>query len=197
MHMYICRWQRLWISPWCQHHLLIPPSLNRAFVSYIFQTELSVLFSVHIQKMANVDLGESRRGGLIAETCVVFPIALLAVALRFIARRRAKIDIWWDDWLILVATILNIGFTGVSFHVINLGLGKHVESLSPTTLVHFLQTYYAGQIFYVCTLVTVKLSILALYWRVFGHVHSIRVPLYSLLGLVVAWGLAAVRGRHC
>ncbi|PNP52283.1 hypothetical protein FNYG_15856 [Fusarium nygamai] len=46
------------------------------------------------------------------------------------------------------------------------------------------------EITYSLTLCTVKWSILAFYWRIFGSTYLIRVPIWTLLGLVTAWCIA-------
>ena len=39
----------------------------------------------------------------IFSVCLVLP--LIAVGLRLVARRISNLRLWWDDWLILVATV--------------------------------------------------------------------------------------------
>lgn len=142
--------------------------------------------------MQDVDLGASQQPAIIIQLSVLFPIALLATGLRFLARRISKAGLWWDDWLILAATILNVAFTAVPNLVLSYGLGRHIEALPAGTINRFLMTYYVGQILYSCVLGTVKLSIIALYWRIFGLFDSIRGLLWGLFAVVMSWWLATV-----
>lgn len=46
---------------------------------------------------------------VLAVTVTTSLLALIAVILRFIARRALRAPLWWDDWLILPTPILGFG----------------------------------------------------------------------------------------
>jgi hypothetical protein len=46
---------------------------------------------------------------------------------------------------------------------------------------------------YTITLATVKWSTLAFYWRIFSANKSIKIPIWTLAGVVAAWSIAVVR----
>jgi hypothetical protein len=55
---------------------------------------------------------------LIALFVVITALAVFAVALRLIARRLAQLPLWWDDYLLIVASVSGaLGFYG--FHHTN------------------------------------------------------------------------------
>jgi hypothetical protein len=73
------------------------------------------------------------------------------------------------------------------------GTGKHVWVAPPEAVKVWAIGLFISEIVYTLTLVTVKFSTLAFYWRIFGSSTSIRIPIWSLLGVVAAWGIAVVR----
>ena len=70
---------------------------------------------------------ESRTGELRIIYTVLIPSAIVAVILRLVSRRVARMRVWWDDYLTLVALVfaigLNIDLLLGTFH----GMGQHVE----------------------------------------------------------------------
>ena len=50
-------------------------------------------------------ISDDRRADVIVVNAVCFAIALVAVTLRFISRRLARVHHWWDDWLVMVALV--------------------------------------------------------------------------------------------
>ena len=72
--------------------------------------------------------------------------------------------------------------------VLRHGLGLHIQDVSPTDLVTYLQVLYAGAPLYALTIVFIKLSLLVLYCRLFpvkNMIHSCLV----VGTVVVAWAL--------
>ena len=51
------------------------------------------------------DLSESYRPSLYAAAIITWILALIAVALRFTARRLTHLHLWYDDWLVVVALV--------------------------------------------------------------------------------------------
>lgn len=56
----------------------------------------------------------------------------------------------------------------------------------------FFATTFAVETCWIVAVSFAKYSILALYWRLFSHVKSVRVAIYVLLALVTVWLLAIV-----
>lgn len=72
------------------------------------------------------------------------------------------------------------------------GLGRHVEMFGPNVTEEATLGLFIAEMTYTPTIVLVKLSILALYWRIFNKSGSIKIPIYALTAAVVMWGIAVV-----
>ncbi|OHW90990.1 CFEM domain containing integral membrane protein [Colletotrichum incanum] len=130
--------------------------------------------------------------------CRVFFVALpaltaIVVVLRCVARRMAKIHLWWDDWTALVAlrsTDVELGF-GLHYWHVEPGNAKPIlQARSLLTLLRIPVTnisaklFYATQMFYVMKQVAAKASICALYLRIFVTRWSRLVVIGLLVSLV-------------
>ena len=73
------------------------------------------------------------------------------------------------------------------------GTGKHIWVAPVTAPKAWAIGLFIGEIVYTLTLTTVKWSTLAFYWRIFSANTTIRIPIWSLFGIVTAWGIAVVR----
>ena len=52
-----------------------------------------------------VDLSQDRRTQVYVAEITVFPVAVIAVILRLVARRVSKTRLWLDDWFILISFV--------------------------------------------------------------------------------------------
>ena len=50
-------------------------------------------------------LAQSRVGAIYTAVITVSIAATIAVALRFVSRRKERAHLWWDDWIILAALV--------------------------------------------------------------------------------------------
>ncbi|KAG8156568.1 hypothetical protein KVR01_013519 [Diaporthe batatas] len=131
---------------------------------------------------------------------VATPVAVLVTAfvgVRFSLRYFRRTGFWFDDWFILASLILVWGMYTVSVLSVEIGgVGTPFEvnrdaDPSMAWLGNFLKLLFAGQIIYASTILTAKLSILALYWRLFPTAFMKRgcVVLAALTGM---WATAGV-----
>ena len=51
------------------------------------------------------DLSASQVGRMLGVNIATFCLAVIAIVLRFIARRLTRTALWWDDWLMLPAIV--------------------------------------------------------------------------------------------
>ncbi|WQF76254.1 hypothetical protein CDEST_01268 [Colletotrichum destructivum] len=147
--------------------------------------------------------------------CRVFFVALpavtaIVVVLRCVARRMAKIKLWWDDWTALIALVscpdacyaLNSEEFNIDKVNVELGFGLHYWHVEPGNAKPILQVgsplsflritvinictklFYATQTFYVMKQVAAKASICALYLRIFVTRWSRMVVIGLLVSLV-------------
>lgn len=73
------------------------------------------------------------------------------------------------------------------------GLGRHVWAAPAGALRAWAVGLFAAELSYFFTLMCVKWSILAFYWRSFGVRNSIKGPILALALVVLGWGIAVVR----
>lgn len=67
----------------------------------------------------------------------------------------------------------------------------HITAVQdPNDIVDFLRNVYIGQILYVLSIVAIKYSVLAFYWRLFSV--SARVAIYIVTFMVTGWLIALV-----
>ncbi|KAH7355644.1 hypothetical protein BKA66DRAFT_613435 [Pyrenochaeta sp. MPI-SDFR-AT-0127] len=140
---------------------------------------------------ANVNnLTKEYRDRTITAASICFPLATLAVILRFIARKISRAGIWYDDWL-ACAGLVAVGVF-VSLILVDLPSDSIIrgEPISESTLLENAKTVYVAELFYYIIQLSLKSSILAFYWRLFNV--SMRVPIYFVTCFVVAWFIASI-----
>ena len=153
----------------------------------------AILITMAISPINGGDLSETKQPYIYGVACAVYVLSFIAVALRFVARRLTLASRGWDDWLILGSLFLN---TALLVHILVLlkyGFGRHLESMSQYAPI--MKLYLFGDIAYTTTMACTKLSILAFYWRIFGHTKILRWLAGILCGLSAIWGLQTVSRR--
>lgn len=58
--------------------------------------------------MPSSGLAENAQANVYAACCTCLPVALIALVLRFIARRLMKAKLWYDDLFIVVAMVSRV-----------------------------------------------------------------------------------------
>ncbi|KAI1186290.1 hypothetical protein F5B17DRAFT_404533 [Nemania serpens] len=123
-------------------------------------------------------------------------VSVLAVALRFQARRIQGQKLGPDDWAIFLSLILALAQAADIVIATQLGgLGTHTqltsngESANPETDVIFLKTAFILEVITWPTVGMTKISILLLYKRIFATPKFVTM-VWILIGLVVAWTLS-------
>ncbi|KAL4935936.1 hypothetical protein BDV06DRAFT_217048 [Aspergillus oleicola] len=122
---------------------------------------------------------------------VLHLLAVLAVGLRFLARRRTG-SVGMDDLLALLALVFGTGLYISGILICTIGYaGFHQALLEVYQIERFLLLVYIDNLFYALTIPTIKLSILFLYHRLF----PVRNFTYAIIfvGLIVAgWTVSVV-----
>ncbi|KAI4218632.1 MAG: hypothetical protein L6R36_008843 [Xanthoria steineri] len=133
----------------------------------------------------------NRRGHAILIICIACGvIETIAVALRFLARRRIKARLQIDDWFIFASLWPNYIMIVTGGFLVGEGkAGLSKAYLTRHQMVVFLEMLFASMIFYVCTVTLVRLSILLLYRRIFD-IQPFRIITTALIAACTAWGLA-------
>ncbi|KAJ5233457.1 uncharacterized protein N7469_005223 [Penicillium citrinum] len=133
------------------------------------------------------DLDEELRTMLWVVNSVFSILATIAILARFTARKVRSIAFGANDWLIYVALVSNWAIYALAGRAQILGLGRHIEVLSPEKIVAFTRNLYFMQIAYVPAPPAVKLSLLFLYRRMFQYTRLLWF-VYGMMVLIVVWG---------
>ncbi|KAL8725079.1 MAG: hypothetical protein Q9181_006549 [Wetmoreana brouardii] len=110
-------------------------------------------------------------------------IATLLIAMRVLSRRICGAQLWWDDWTIFAAMILDWGLTAACWLNVKAGAARHTEAYGGPVTSAMLRTYFKDflviQIIYYTCAVTIKTSLLLLYYRLFGVIRWYRFVLLA------------------
>lgn len=87
-----------WLPYRFMHNFSVPVASLRAH-------PFRLLLAIMATKAPDVDLTETKQPVLYAAVITTYGLAVIAVLLRFLARRLRRLDWWLDDWLILVALV--------------------------------------------------------------------------------------------
>lgn len=83
-------------------------------------------------------LAQSRVGDIYAAVIAVTVLCTIAVARRFRCRRIVKANLWWDDWTILAALLIEWSLSAVlPYETANLNFGRHIGLVQNWQLVPF------------------------------------------------------------
>ncbi|KAF5013254.1 hypothetical protein FDECE_729 [Fusarium decemcellulare] len=119
-------------------------------------------------------------------------LAVLLVIIRVIGRVWVtKVNLDWDDYLIVLAmifaTVLNFVCVPMAYH----GMGKDFWAIPFPDINMTLQLLYIAEIFYMIAEMLVQMSLLAFYLRVFPDASLfIRRASWMLMGIVACFGIA-------
>ncbi|KFH48445.1 hypothetical protein ACRE_006400 [Hapsidospora chrysogenum ATCC 11550] len=136
---------------------------------------------------------ESRQTSLWVVLFVTFAPATIVTILRLLSRRLKKIPLSWDDYFALCGYAISVAWIVIIPYWINHGLGLHITDIVAIEGVSLEDALHQGklilfiaELFYAFGLFFAKVSILSLYWRMFG-VTSIRLPIQILFGCALVW----------
>ncbi|CAK7213596.1 hypothetical protein SBRCBS47491_001859 [Sporothrix bragantina] len=133
--------------------------------------------------------GQTKVPEIISIVTVCCSVTSFLVILRLITRAWIVRAFGPDDWVLMVAQVLAVAAAvaiGLEQHF---GMGHHVwtiEDLTPYT-----QSFYSSILVYNAALVTVKISIVLMYRRIFVGTW-IRRANWAMLIFLIAWGIALV-----
>ncbi|KAK5998967.1 hypothetical protein PT974_01351 [Cladobotryum mycophilum] len=140
-----------------------------------------------------VDLAEDRRSVILAGSMTTWALAITAVILRIMSRRMRNIKLWLDDWLIIASLIPACAhILAMSVYAVSRGLGKHIWVAPPDAVYAWAIGLFIAEVGYTLTLMSVKWSILAFYWRSFSVRESAQIPILILAVIVLIWSIAVL-----
>ncbi|KAI2617137.1 hypothetical protein GGR54DRAFT_608378 [Hypoxylon sp. NC1633] len=124
--------------------------------------------------------------GMIISTSIVAAFASVAVALRFWARRLAAAPLKLDDYLALSALIVHHGLLAGSISEVVIGINWNGD---PNYIKDIFKTRFASEVLYILSSTFIRLSVLALYWRIFPT-RSMKIECIALGSLCISWAVA-------
>ncbi|KAI1186707.1 hypothetical protein F5B17DRAFT_351684 [Nemania serpens] len=134
-------------------------------------------------------LAEDRRPLVTAFYSLPIPLEVLSTLFRLWVKASPSSEgrLGYDDYLILWATITAVAecIAGLVYGPPH-GLGRHVQVLKPGSISEYLQGDYIFSHFYDFAIASTKLSILALYHRIFATTRM-RLVILITAGFVFAW----------
>ncbi|KAF7441853.1 hypothetical protein A1F99_137050 [Pyrenophora tritici-repentis] len=133
----------------------------------------------------------SNAHNLIAEAATLCTIAVLTVILRCYARAVVIKSFGYNDWTMILASVMAIATLVCILLQVPLGLGKYtsVIQMDPVKYQHLLKIRYAHQIICNAAVTIVKISV-AFFLLRFATVRAYRVFLYGLNVFLLAFMLA-------
>ncbi|KAK3344509.1 hypothetical protein B0T25DRAFT_487390 [Lasiosphaeria hispida] len=133
----------------------------------------------------------SLAGSVIACAISCWVICGVAVCARFYARGKIQHVLGPEDWCVLVAYLLALGFTVTTICECTYGKGSHIWNVTPDDFSRYLRATWVGTLFYQLSLALSKVSILLLYIRLFWFNWASRAA-WVMLAIVTVynvWGL--------
>ncbi|RHZ64506.1 hypothetical protein CDV55_106260 [Aspergillus turcosus] len=132
---------------------------------------------------------QNLRRSIIIALYFAFILSTAAVVLRLVARKINGTRLYLDDYLILVALLFKYGCSiGVTILLWN-GLGSHIDTIPQKNLEVYFKIGWSNSFVYTGCILFIKLSILALYKRLFSVPRMI-VAANVIGAFVILWALA-------
>lgn len=131
----------------------------------------------------------SNRGpAIVGCATVLIIVPTIAVAIRLWSRVvAAAVQLWWDDWAILVTLLFSHLFLATNIWWTTLGLGQHSWMIPATEIRLNDVANHVALIWYETVISLIKISALTLYARVFNSKRSFRITLWALGALITIW----------
>lgn len=117
----------------------------------------------------------------------------IAIALRFWSRaiqptKGTFPHFWWDDWAALLAAMINVAVCGIGLKMCDIGMGRHVEVVSPDNLTLFAKLLWTEYFVFDTGTSVAKASALFFYSRLFTQAHTrFRYCIYAVHALNALW----------
>ncbi|ROV87838.1 hypothetical protein VMCG_10546 [Cytospora schulzeri] len=146
-----------------------------------------------------VDLTQSKQSDLrtlliamvIVPTVIVIIRAWSRALLPVSPTSKIPTKFWWDDWTAFAAAAINIAVCGIGLRMVDLGLGLHIQAVSPDNVEKFLKVLWIVYYIFDTGTAVGKASALFFYARIFSVSNSrFKYALWLVHAMNVAWLLA-------
>ncbi|KAF2004139.1 hypothetical protein P154DRAFT_560937 [Amniculicola lignicola CBS 123094] len=131
------------------------------------------------------------------EKLTEFSILLVAttasLAMRFWARKRSAQRFMWDDWLALAAWVLFAAYVSTLLRAADEGLNvTEPKKMKLMDLIYALKLVYVGSLLSAGIITFARLSVICLYFRIFGLYKTFTRALWINGVFTVIWGITCV-----
>ncbi|KAF2734409.1 hypothetical protein EJ04DRAFT_437201 [Polyplosphaeria fusca] len=120
---------------------------------------------------------------------VTFAAATVTICARLLARRLTRVQLWYDDYVAIIAYLCAVVWSGLMLWWLQIGLGLYLEEIDiaeDVVLERSRLILWNIELFYAFSLAFSKLAILAFYWRMF-KTSKIKTPIMVLTGCAIVW----------
>ena len=150
--------------------------LEKSILALCDLTDQALAFSSTRQYCTKVDPGlASNRNTVVKTTTIIFTIlAIVSVILRFWSRRLTNARLGWDDFFVVAALLCSLVVDGLVLEGTNLGETNHEFMVNPNGTVITQKTQLASLWTGAASRTVVRLSIIALYLRIFTILSKFR-----------------------
>ncbi|TWU70476.1 hypothetical protein ED733_000279 [Metarhizium rileyi] len=105
----------------------------------------------------------------------------------------ALVSVFVIIWVLGTITLWSGGFMFVvTCYMVKHGFGLHIWAAPADAIRSYFLGLFVAEILYTLSLVFIKWSILAFYWRIFGAGRRIRPLLWTMFAVVCSWGIAVL-----
>ncbi|KAF2740037.1 hypothetical protein EJ04DRAFT_559494 [Polyplosphaeria fusca] len=137
----------------------------------------------------NFDNPESRGGLVIALTAPTLALAVIFTGARFYGKGVLRQALWYDDWIMLVATVMSIPVSAIAMASLHYGLGLHLWDQKSEWAQTYGKMAFAADILFPLSCSLTKISLCLTYLRlfpskvdkIFCYTLSIFVSLYTIV----------------
>ncbi|KAG8534136.1 uncharacterized protein KY384_000980 [Bacidia gigantensis] len=130
---------------------------------------------------------DSRITELIAVHAICFPLACVAVLLRILSRRIAKVRYGADGWFMLAGLCFTAAVMISNVVGLHFGLGRHAVLANPPG---FAKTLMSAEVVYNFAMLCIKYSILCLYYRIFFVSRGFTIAVWVIGAFVMGYSIA-------
>lgn len=140
---------------------------------------------------ANPHLLDTRRNTIIIPISIFLGLAIIALGLRLYARHMSKARIGTDDWLAVAALVFAVVSNILELYGLANGEATHQFMVRLDLMENSNKSTIATSWTITSAILMLKLSILALYLRLFGHIRKFAYTVYTVAIFVMVVSLVA------
>ncbi|PTU24060.1 hypothetical protein P175DRAFT_0422674, partial [Aspergillus ochraceoroseus IBT 24754] len=129
---------------------------------------------------------ENLRHVVITATSFALVLSTVSLILRLLCRQITRTKWFLDDYLMIIAVIFEYGISFAGVILLYNGLGMHMQYVNNEDLIVYLKVLSTGTFLYTLCITFVKLSILALYKRLFS-IRPMVLSVHIVAAIVIFW----------